>query len=229
MALILVLASASARAAPTAEQLCNEGQREYLAGRYANAIARWQAAYAASRISVLIFDIAQAQRRAGDCASALASYRQYVTLESTSTQSDLARGFMSELEPTCGVMLIAPRADRPRGDPGRGLKIAGVAIGGAGVLALAVGLSVGHHATTLGTDVSAACAVDCAWSAQHTRDAAGRRDANIGYALDGVGVAALVGGAVLYYLGSREHRGPALTIAPHPREGGAVLLWSRAW
>jgi hypothetical protein len=225
IALALVLASATISAAPTAEQLYDEGQRDYDAGNYSGAVARWKAAYEASRLPLLIFNIAQAHRLAGNCTIALESYHQYIVLEPRSEQSDLARGFVGELEQRCGAAPEPPRPDHPRQQSGTDLKVIGLVSGGAGALSLVIGLGIGHHASTLGDEVSSACAVDCNWSSQQARDSAGRRDTAIGYALDVVGIAAIVGASVMYYFGNRD----TISISSQPHDHGALVMWSRTW
>lgn len=226
VAFTLVLIGGTASAGPSAEQLYDEGQRAYDTGHYAVAIERWQASYEVSKLPLLILNIAQAYRLAGDCANALATYRRYVELEPTSEQSGLASGFIGELEPRCGAPMEPPRANYARENPGRALRLAGVVTGAAGALSVVIGIGIGHHASTLANDVSSACAVDCDWSSQEARDSAGRRDATIGYTLDIVGVAAIVGGSVMYHLGTR---GGALSVSPRSTEGGVSVSWSGAW
>jgi hypothetical protein len=74
--------------------------------------------------------------------------------------------------------------------------------------------------------VTFACSISCDWTDEKSRDAAGRRDAVLGWALDGVGAAALIGSAILLYLDVREHD---VTIVPVGTSPGAAIAWSRAW
>lgn len=103
------------------------------------------------------------------------------------------------------------------------LRITGLVTGGAGLVSLAAGLALGHHARTLGDEVTQACRTGCDWARWQNQDAAGRRDASIARVLDGLGAASIVVGVTAYYLGFR--RG-ALTVTPRAREGGAVVSWS---
>jgi tetratricopeptide (TPR) repeat protein len=249
IALVILLAlaalEAAARAddptAPTAEILYTEGQAAYDHADYPTAIAKWQASYELSGESTLLFNLAQAYRLSGDCVSAFSTYKRFIAIDPTADQRVLAEDLVRELEPKCGerptpiVERTGPLpivVDRPivheheRQRPGRRLKATGLTTGGAGIALLASGLLLGHHASALGDQVTTACASGCDWSAEKDKDATGRRDATIGYALDGLGAAAIVGGAVLYYLSDHEH---GIAVSPRPREGGAVVTWSTSW
>lgn len=212
---------------PTAEDLYYEGQAAYGRADYAAAITKWQASYRLSGENLLLFNIAQAYRLSGDCARALAAYRRFVALEPAAAQRALAESFVREMEPQCGAARAAPAEPiAPTEDTGRSLRRAGLVTAGAGVAAIAIGLAFGRRASSLGDEVTRACVVSCDWAILMGKDAAGRRDAAIGYVLDVVGLAALVGGAATYHLGRR--RG-ALTVVPRSRAEGAVLLWGGRW
>lgn len=251
--IILTIAALGGLAAaePSAEDLYAEGQAAYDRTDYPTAIARWRASYEISGESGLLFNLAQALRLAGNCPEALATYKKFVAADPdpTSEQHKLADDLARELDAKChpdehavppiehpvapglnsgpGLNLgteLTDRDDRPA--PGRSLRVAGLVTGGAGVAILVTGLVVGHHANTLGGEVTDACATSCDWATLKSKDAAGRRDAKIGYMLDGVGVAAIASGALMYYLGNRNS---AVSVVPAARDGGAVLSWSGSW
>jgi tetratricopeptide (TPR) repeat protein len=222
---VIVATSGGAHAGPTAEELYDQGKAAYDHGDYTIAILDWERSYSLSHEPALLFNLAQANRLLGDCAQALFRYKRFVDLDPKSEQRGLADDFIRELEPTCGTPTQS-RTDRVEKGSGQELKVAGLVTGGAGALSLVIGLGLGHHASTLGDEVTAACTSSCDWQAVKDKDAAGRRDAGIGYALDAVGIAAIAGGAIMYYLGDREH---AVTISPRPRDGGAVVSWSGSW
>jgi len=69
----------------------------------------------------------------------------------------------------------------------------------------------------------------CDWSKEKDKDAAGRRDATLGWTFDALGVLALAGGAALYYFGGREAEMHAVPIVVQPHKEGAVLSWSGSW
>ena len=246
-----VALESAAFAQPIAEDLYAEGQASYDQADYKAAVGTWQAAYDLSKESDLLFNLAQAKRLLGDCAGAIAAYRRFVAddPDSTSAQHKLAKDLARELEGTCpaqklAVILLPKIVDEPtldgaltldtrlndreydRARSGRTWKIAGLVTGGVGVVTIAVGLGLGHHGTSVGDEITAACTTSCDWAALKDKDARGRRDVAIGKALDVVGVAAIAGGAIFYYLGTRQE---TLTVAPAPVGGGGVLLWSGSW
>jgi tetratricopeptide (TPR) repeat protein len=238
LAVLEATALADDPTAPTAEALYIEGQTAYDHADYPTAIAKWQASYELSGESTLLFNLAQAYRLSGDCASALSTYKQFVTIDPTADQRTLALDLARELEPKCGErptpiverktpisVVDRPTHEHDRERPGRTLKVTGLATSGAGIALLASGLLLGHHAATLGDQVTTACVVSCDWTTLKDKDATGRRDATIGYVLDAVGVTAIVGGAVLYYLGDRKDE---IHIALSARSG-AIVAWGRAW
>lgn len=114
----------------------------------------------------------------------------------------------------------APKADaaEPHGDaaanPGRArtLRIAGMATGGAGVVALGVGIVFGIKAHSIASDAAKWDTFDS------KRDDEGHADSRNMAIFTSIGAAALITGGVLYYLGYRaDHTAQAadtLTIAP---------------
>jgi tetratricopeptide (TPR) repeat protein len=228
---VVLLAHHSARA-ESAEELFDEGQRAYDAGDYARAVDRWEASYQLSKEPGLLFNIAQAYRRAGNCTRALSSYRQFVAFDPTSDRRGLADELVSELEPNCGSPQAAPikPPDTKRTvitDAGRGFRVAGFVTASGGAAIVVTGLLFGRRASAIGDDVSAACTPSCDWSAQRDHDARGRRYATIGYTLDGIGLAAVATGAFLYVLGKRNSA--VMTVVPHAHEGGVGISWSGSW
>jgi len=229
-AFILITLAGVAKASPTAEDLFDQGQVAFTGHDYPTAIAKWEDSFAASREPELLFNIAQAYRLSGDCAHALATYRHFLSLAAASEQRPLAEEFVHELQLKCGLpppphVEPVPEQIENTGS-GRNLKLVGIVTGGTGVVLVATGLLFGRRASTLGAEVTLACAVSCDWSAQQDKDAAGRRDAAIGYALDAVGLAAIAGGAIMYYIGDRKG---TVDVSPRPREGGAVITWNGSW
>lgn len=230
IAAIIALETVAIAQPEQAEIFFDAGQSAYDQGRYDEAIVAWQKAYDLSKEPLLLLDIAQANRLAGHCSQAIAAYEEFVAKDPGSERRPLAEGFVRDLEPKCGrpvaktTPVVVP-AVVPKADHGATLRIAGLAIGGGGAAAIAIGIGLGFHARSLGNEVTAACSVSCDWNVWRGKDAAGKRDAAIGYALDGLGAAAIVGGAAMYYLGY-EQTGK-IVVAPH--EGGAVVSWGGSW
>jgi hypothetical protein len=244
---ILIIAAtitlgATAFAQPTAESLFAEGKAAYDRADYATAIAKWQVSYEMSNATGLLFNIAQALRLSGNCPGALATYSRFIVADPdpASEEHKLAVDYARDLEGKCGAPVtprpVTPAApaysvddlSRPKERPGRTLRLAGLATGGTGLVLLASGLVLGQHGRALGDEVTEACRTSCDWGVQKDKDAVGRRDVAIGRVLDGVGVAAIVGGAVMYYVGNRQG---TISVSSRSREagGGASISWRGSW
>jgi len=92
---------------------------------------------------------------------------------------------------------------------GRNLRIAGLASGGVGVVAIGVGIAFGLKARSISNEAAH-------WDTfQPQRDADGKAANRDMYIFAGVGAAGLVAGGVLYYLGMRADR---------PADAGGVAL-----
>lgn len=233
LAIVLVALHHGSARADSAEELFDAGQRAYDGGDYALAIGRWEESFRLSKEPGLLFNIAQAYRRAGNCTRALSSYQQFVASDPSSDRRQLADELVRELEGTCGsrqatrqptehVEIQQPSTK----DSGRNLRVAGLVTGGAGTALVVTGLLFGRRASAIGDEVSHACAQTCDWAEQKGKDGRGRRYATVGYVLDTVGVAAIAAGAITYYLGVR-HDG--IVAVPRGQEGGVVVTWSGQW
>jgi hypothetical protein len=73
----LAVAAPSAAARESRHRF-DEGEAQYRAGHYAEALAKYQAGYAAVPLPGFLINIAQCQRRLGDLKAARASYREFV-------------------------------------------------------------------------------------------------------------------------------------------------------
>jgi len=104
--------------------------------------------------------------------------------------------------------------------PGRGMRIAGMATGGAGVVALGIGVAFGLKAQSLSNEASRWSTFD-----QKRYDQGKAAERNM-FVFTGIGAAALVTGGVLYYLGHRAGQSAeasAVTIAPGIASSQATL------
>jgi hypothetical protein len=101
-------------------------------------------------------------------------------------------------------------------DRGERLRLAGMATAGAGVVALGVGVAFGLSARGISNDLSGHDQDDGPWTdAELDSQAKGKRHEKWMFVATGVGGACVIGGAVLYYLGSkRRSDDAALTAAP---------------
>lgn len=244
--LMIVALEGAAFAEPSAEDLFDQGQTSFVQGDYATAVAKWNESYRLSKAPELLFNIAQALENEGRCAEALAAYRRFIAIAPGSAQRHLADKFVLELQPKCDVAKAASRenqssiknlVEHTRSDHDliehhnqrhpAGLKIAGLAVIGAGAVSVATGLYFGHHASTLGEEVSSACRSGCDWAVYGSKDAEGRRAETKQYVFAGMGLAAIVGGGVTFWLASRQQRPMSIAIAPG--RDGAAVIWGGAW
>lgn len=104
---VMALASlASARLArgetsvQQARELYETGLQSYRAGNYDDAIAKLQASYQLVAAPGLLYDMAQAHRLKGDCASARNLYRQFLDRSPGGLVEPIARSHLAEME-TC--------------------------------------------------------------------------------------------------------------------------------
>lgn len=87
-AAVLVMAALCASAGPAAAEIpsperearrhFDEAEAAYKAGRYAQALEKYQAGYAAKPLPGFLVNIAQCQRRLGDLKAARATYREFI-------------------------------------------------------------------------------------------------------------------------------------------------------
>ncbi|HEU0029277.1 MAG TPA: hypothetical protein VFQ53_01505 [Kofleriaceae bacterium] len=253
--LLGLLGATVVHAQPTseAEALYVAGQKAYDAKRYDDALVSWQRSYELSRLPGLLFNIAQAHRlrgKPGDCTKAIARYHEFVKLDPKSAQRAKAEGFIIDLAPCAASEAAAaspsPTAPPPPStasgapaepapppvvhdapaSPGRTKRIASYVAGGTGVVLLGTGLYFGNKASSLGKEVTAACADGCDFANVAAKDAEGRSAAKKQWVFYGLGAGALATSGVLYWLASKEHA-PNVAIAPHGT--GAVVSWSGRW
>ncbi|MDQ3339446.1 MAG: hypothetical protein M4D80_30135 [Myxococcota bacterium] len=254
IAVVLVARFASpAHAESEAERLYNQGQQAYEALRYDDALTAWTQSYALSKLPALVFNIAQAQRlrgKPGDCTKATASYRRFISLAPKSNERPQAEGFIAELAPCVEQeakpapapapvvpppQFVAPPSTTqpapvmpPReGGGGKGKRVAGYAVGGAGIVLVATGVYFGAKARRLGDEVSDECRDGCDWNLVKDKDAEGKSAETTQYVLYGVGLAAIATGGVLWWMGNKD--ASSSNVAVTPTHGGAAVSWSGAW
>jgi tetratricopeptide (TPR) repeat protein len=232
--------SASADPQHEAEQLYRDGQAAFDQVRYDDALASWQRSYELSRASALLYNIGQAYRlraHPGDCALARARYQDFVRLVEASPQRTLAEQYIAQLTDCATVISTVGASTETQVEASaqtstlRHREIAVAAIGAGGIVLLGTGIYFGHHASTLGSEVMEACTVahPCPWSSEKQTDAAGRRDATLGWTFDALGAAALLGSGALYYFGVRESEIHVAPIATRSTQTGVMLSWRKPW
>lgn len=100
--------------------------------------------------------------------------------------------------PTLTPVTSAPAKDEGTSDAWKGQKMTGLIVGGSGLLVFGVGTFLGFRAKSNYDDSSAYCDGNvCTQEGVDIRDDA-RSSANIATVVGGIGLAAMVGGAVLY-------------------------------
>jgi tetratricopeptide (TPR) repeat protein len=134
-----------------------------------------------------------------------------------------------ETQPNTAV--VAPAADvyaQPAPPPGnRTLRMVGLAVGGAGILAIAGGIFFGARAKSLSDDVTSDAKKGIYDSSKYDD---GQRAETLQWVSYGVGAAALIGGAVLYWRGMvvpPPEGKVAWTVAPNvggKSVGGHLLM-----
>jgi opacity protein-like surface antigen len=106
--LLLAAGAAPAWADPAAAQHQKEGRAFYAEGRYAEALAAFEAAYAASHEPRYLVDIAHAQRRLGNHDQALARYRAYLEAEPRSTSRADVEAWIADTEAERSALVATP-------------------------------------------------------------------------------------------------------------------------
>jgi tetratricopeptide (TPR) repeat protein len=130
----------------------------------------------------------------------------------------------AETRATAPAPAVRPREPR---DPGRPRRIAGLTVGGAGLVAVAVSLGAGATAITTWDEAfeSGACNADtlvCTPEGQEQTDTA-RSRARLSNVLLGAGVAAVAAGAVLYFTAPRAPEKRSARIVPFTNGDGLGL------
>ncbi|MEM9459558.1 MAG: hypothetical protein AAGF11_35605 [Myxococcota bacterium] len=77
---------------PVADSDYETGEKAYAQGRYAEAAAAFERAYERQRKPLFLFVWAQAERKAGRCEVALPLYREFLTLDPSEADIEVARG-----------------------------------------------------------------------------------------------------------------------------------------
>lgn len=239
-------ATATAQPAPSptppdaADAALAEGRRLYDLREFAAAIEKFKEAYRLRNDAASLFNIAQSYRLMGDCPNAYDFYKTFQR-NFPSERPEVVAKFIEELEPCkepkrtlptetmtneptpAEPQRVAPGVETPMRDepaaPGRTLRIAGIAVGGAGVAALGTGVFFGLRARSQSKDLNASDE----WNP--SLDASAQRADRNAKILLAAGGAAVIGGAVLFYLGVRAGA-ESSQVALIPSDEGATLAWS---
>lgn len=195
-------------------------------GEYQAAAVEYLAAYRLFEHPEFFFDTAEVYRLAGDEQNALTYYEKYLELDPCGRGAAIARSRAGQLHRPIALKQDAACGCRDEGggrkaddgtgrkacdDDGHRLRVAGIATGALGVVALGAGAGFGVKAHRVSNELSMAGAFD-------RRRYDEGRVAEHNFALySGVGAAGVVAGGVLYYLGARARHATAteaLTLVP---------------
>lgn len=125
--LALMLVAPAARAQPPVEseatealarQHFQEGQAHFDAGRFAEAIAEYQAGYDLSRRPGFLLNIGHAYRRLGDLETARFHYKKFLIVDPTSGRRDEVEAAIRQLDELRTGPVPAPPANPSAGPPG---------------------------------------------------------------------------------------------------------------
>jgi hypothetical protein len=213
-----------------AERFAAQAKVRFDAQDYEGAIAGYGAAYRRHPSPGLLFNLAQAHRLRGNCATASLMYHEYLRAVPDSPHRAVAERHLEALADcshrqtlggaagTGGGISLA-RDDDPR--PGRGKRVAGVAVGVAGIALVATGAYLMSDDDGGGGGGG--------WSGpgdddddDDDSDQPGRSEL-VGAGLIGAGVAAVATGTTLYLLGRRDDReSRRASISITPTKGGVA-------
>jgi tetratricopeptide (TPR) repeat protein len=119
-----------------------------------------------------------------------------------------------------GVSAV-PAVPPPASDPGHGKRVAGMVVGVVGLAVTGGGVYFGLAARSQSSKLDG---FKGEWGTEQTAiQSKGKRDAKLAWGLGGAGVAAIVAGGILYYLGGPSSETEGIAIAP--TDGGAQLAW----
>lgn len=249
LALTLLLLAATAQAqgdsAQKVEQLYAEGAALFKASKYRAAITKFEAAYKLYPDPTLLYNVGRSQEALGEVDAALATYKRCAASpKATAALKAKVATRTAILEKAKAVSKSAPAdprkpaptqppAPKPEDEgPGNGMAIAKWSLGGVGLATLVAGsVMLGLGASDHGKidDAKASTPGDLTRVEALDLQDSGKTKKTVGYVLLGVGGAALVGSAVLFFLdrGGKERKsasGPTTRLTAGASSQGATLI-----
>jgi tetratricopeptide (TPR) repeat protein len=228
--LVLALAIASEASAQPQErshEAYARGEAQYQAGDFLAAAASFEQAFALERDPSILFNVAQAYRFGKACAKSADAYRRFLAAVSDAPNAPQVREYIVEQERCAQSQADAARdtrgarppvPERPA-DRGRARRIGGLAIAGAGGLALGAGAYFSWRVGDLEREREGC---QCTLDRLEDLDARGRRAELAQIAAYGLGGLAIAGGVWLYVSGRRPREAPSVAVAPLG-SGGIVV------
>jgi tetratricopeptide (TPR) repeat protein len=218
-----------------------EGQRLYDANNYAAAVVKFKAAWELDHDPAYLFNIAQALRFAKQCGESADYYRKFLAQVTSAPNLDKVHEYLAEVDACAKTQQpqpqqpqpLPPQPEHPQGSSGTG-KL-GLLVGGAGIVALGVGIYFNYKALHLTSQhdhdlaqctTEVPCSPDQLQTIENTYGPDGRRDEKLGIAFDVVGGAAITAGVLLYMFRDRGAEQPPVAFTP--THGGAMVTtgWS---
>jgi tetratricopeptide (TPR) repeat protein len=225
---------ALAQHVPEHVQRFEKGKTAFRLGDYDGAIREWTEAYKLKNDPVFLYNIAQAYREKKDFEKAISFYSNYLKESPNAANRATVEERIQEMKdsldkqrataekPPSGPVgpgerlpIVPARQEGEAGarSPGRTLKIAGIAAGAGGAALLVTGIIFGISAKSDQQDVQNAVDSGAVWTPELQNQAnSGQTKATVANVTIGLGIAAIAGGGVLYYLGIRKDR--AVEVEP---------------
>lgn len=234
--------AATPAARTAADQLYDQGRAAYEANHFRDAIDKFQQAYLLVKDPIYLFNIAQAYRNAADCFAAHEYYKRYLAESPHAENADSVNNWLRELAPCANERkeeqaLAHRRVEAPApapapaqlavtapavaSDAGRNERLAGLAVGGVGVIGIVVGIAYGIKGQAYEDEIRLACMTTCDWDQLESRHAAGQRANTLSLAGYIGGSLALIGGGALYAHGWLKQQ--RVTVDAGPTTGGAQI------
>lgn len=107
----LLAAPLSPERAQSFKRFVAQAAQRFQEGRYDDAIAAFEAAYAIKQDPALLFNMGNAHRRAGHLEDALATYQRLLAVDPETPQRAEVRGYMAELRTRLDLRVGARRAE----------------------------------------------------------------------------------------------------------------------
>jgi tetratricopeptide (TPR) repeat protein len=117
LALLVGASEVAAAEGDAAEALSAEGVAHFRRGEYTQAIEAFEASYALRPLPELLYDLAQAYRRLGNCEQALGYYRRYFEHAPPGSLRDKAAARIAELSPCPATPPSTAVAAQPPSEP----------------------------------------------------------------------------------------------------------------
>lgn len=239
------------------KELFEQGKRYYDVADYPHAIDAWKQAYVVAPTPILLFNIGQAYRLSGDCASAARFYANYEREQPNppnKDELDQAKA-LCVAAPAPVALPVKPIEPPPQAPPltsaqlgsadldagsaakpvpapvpasphdvtaGTGLEITGVATGTLGAALVVTGTVFGLLARSDANKISSLQGV---FDMPHQQiESSGQTDSTVAVITLGVGAAAVIGGAAMFYLGMRRNHESYVDLAITPQH--TELTWT---